>query len=1260
MRFHLPWSYLILCYFLFVTACDQGKSSSHREDTDDDQGLDSMVFDLGPLDQDEGSPSEDQGNIATPDAEVEFSDAEVDPPMMGHLTVSGAVLDTRGLPVEEAQIFFSHERNINILSDERGLYSIEVSRGSRLTLNVVAPGYVPIHKVINLDESMATDEQMTPLNLRIDHVLADVATPVPIDITEGGRAESLGATLTLAPLSLERSDGTPVEGEVNVELTPFDVTTAELNFMPGDFTGVTDTGEEVHIESYGFAKIRVLEGDEEVQLREGMTATLELPIAELQVERAPELIPLWNFDEDLGTWILKGVATKSQTEDGRWVYTAELISFGSFWNCDEIMEVVDLAFFIADIFLWLNPGTAGFKLALRMAVETYQIISLIRAIQNLDPDNATVGEIATIVFGVSGKLRLLKSNPIEGRLINAYYMDLNELERLWTSYGQEHRFDPTIGPLIPRGDRYLSQLVRSTNRYEDVSYGGILTEISMVVEEERDRLIEFYPSYRSEAFPNLTSLNEEGTVLSKLDELYSVIEEIDIEDPRTASNPARCLEMIDELYAFVFDTARILMIDLSAEAEPEEIEEREVIRSELNILYERLETLDQGLSLIDQSWAPALSERYEVKVSGRDYQGITSSYSDRFGFVRVSARFGSTVGISIEGGDFESEPLEVTTPLVPGDERFLGFIYPQLKRDLTALDLHVRLEDGSAAGSAKLTLAGESYPKVVGPLYADADGFACLLLPRSEVEGEDLDGDGILNEINSAILSVLYEGVSYSFDRFESPTEFAAPNDPERSSRVVTLASRCVSGIVVTASGEFVSDAVIRAGTRESGLGTPVLVTEEGYFELLVQRSENMDEDLDQDGQVGEYSSPLIVVERQGNSFIFDAPNETEFNEATGCAELGMIALEDRTLDSNLSVMGLIDFLGKRYRYELEIPGERILEVELSNAPSTSSPVDYRVSFFDEQGNRINEMETILDYNGSNGTTELVRSYYIPSSRVILIQVQDRFDDDIDLDQAFTLTATLYEVPDGSTEPANNSTENATPLTIGETAQGYLSHPQDDDYYAIELDGESLLRVNASSASERMRLNVLVSPESDVNFNCISSDGTYPPSSLSKICYIPSAGRYFIRLQESVVGSRYDYEVPYQVSFETLPVLDAEFEPNDTQETATPILLGEINEGYLTHPRDEDYYAIEVDRESVIRVTASSLSEQLRLNVWINAQEGVNLNCYSRNGTVPPSSITQECNLDSAGRYYVRIQEGNGRTQYDLDTPYQFTVEQLP
>lgn len=151
------------------------------------------------------------------------------------------------------------------------------------------------------------------------------------DAADGGTVQvENGGSVVFQPNSLVDEEGEPYSGQVIIASTYLDPTDIALpSYMPGSNAAIDLEGNEVAMISYGMIGIEILSSNgEALQIGPDYTAQITFPVADAQMGHAPEVMPLWYFDESTGVWYEEESATKMGN-----TYTAEVKHF-SFWNCD--------------------------------------------------------------------------------------------------------------------------------------------------------------------------------------------------------------------------------------------------------------------------------------------------------------------------------------------------------------------------------------------------------------------------------------------------------------------------------------------------------------------------------------------------------------------------------------------------------------------------------------------------------------------------------------------------------------------------------------------------------------------------------------------------------------------------------------------------------------------------------------------------------------------------------------------------------------
>lgn len=139
-----------------------------------------------------------------------------------------------------------------------------------------------------------------------------------------------GFRLQLPANGLVTATGAPYSGTYAVAVEHFATDAPDFSAaMPGgDLTAIVG-GSQQQLYSYGMASVLITDGaGSELQLGNGASATLHLPIAADQSSEAPATVPLWHLNEQTGIWEPEGEALRV---GGEYVGTVQHFST---WNAD--------------------------------------------------------------------------------------------------------------------------------------------------------------------------------------------------------------------------------------------------------------------------------------------------------------------------------------------------------------------------------------------------------------------------------------------------------------------------------------------------------------------------------------------------------------------------------------------------------------------------------------------------------------------------------------------------------------------------------------------------------------------------------------------------------------------------------------------------------------------------------------------------------------------------------------------------------------
>lgn len=232
-------------------------------------------------------------------------------------SVSGFIIDEQGVPVVFASVTAGSGQAV---TDEYGYFSVADVSLSKFAglVTVTKTGYFNGYKTFTPQEDQETFTRIKLL-AKPEAVTVNAVAGGTVTTTDGG-------TITLPANSIvTASTNTAYTGEVSVRARVINNTGEDDK--PGDARGTDDEGHAKALKSFSTIAVELTgNAGEPLQIMDGKSATLTLPIAaELQAD-APNTISLWSFNTTTGLWQQEGVAEKSGDS-----YTATVSHF-SFWD----------------------------------------------------------------------------------------------------------------------------------------------------------------------------------------------------------------------------------------------------------------------------------------------------------------------------------------------------------------------------------------------------------------------------------------------------------------------------------------------------------------------------------------------------------------------------------------------------------------------------------------------------------------------------------------------------------------------------------------------------------------------------------------------------------------------------------------------------------------------------------------------------------------------------------------------------------------
>ena len=250
-------------------------------------------------------------------------------------SIRGIVVDENDVPIISATV---SSGTSTTTTDRYGVFTF---KNISLSIN---NGYVKVEKTGFFTGSRSFSSVAGRVhNVRIK--LLTKTTAGSFAGSAGGTVNlSGGAKLVMPASAINDASGNAYTGNVNVAMRWLDPTSPELPYtMPGDLRGITTTGEQRGLESFGMIGVELTgTGGQPLKVAPGKTAELTFPIPASLAASAPATIDLWHFDEVNGRWKQEGQATKIGNN-----YIAQVSHF-SFWNCDAPFPVVNVCMKIVD------------------------------------------------------------------------------------------------------------------------------------------------------------------------------------------------------------------------------------------------------------------------------------------------------------------------------------------------------------------------------------------------------------------------------------------------------------------------------------------------------------------------------------------------------------------------------------------------------------------------------------------------------------------------------------------------------------------------------------------------------------------------------------------------------------------------------------------------------------------------------------------------------------------------------------------------
>ena len=242
-------------------------------------------------------------------------------------TVFGQIFNENGDPIEGVAISAENDKTT---TDKNGLFTFsEITMNAEGTLvKANLQGYVTGSRTVYPEEGSTSRIKITLIPKQLSGTFeSKLGGTIQVDG---------GASILFQPDGIVYAGGGAYEGSVNVFAKLLDPTRNEtISEMPGDLTGIqpTESYSETGLMSFGMLSVELYSDDDrKLQLAADAPAEITIPVPESMNGDAPQIIPLWYYNEDVAKWVEEGEAI---LENGK--YKGEVTHF-SFWNVDIKVE----------------------------------------------------------------------------------------------------------------------------------------------------------------------------------------------------------------------------------------------------------------------------------------------------------------------------------------------------------------------------------------------------------------------------------------------------------------------------------------------------------------------------------------------------------------------------------------------------------------------------------------------------------------------------------------------------------------------------------------------------------------------------------------------------------------------------------------------------------------------------------------------------------------------------------------------------------
>ncbi|MBV7269496.1 hypothetical protein [Winogradskyella luteola] len=282
---------------------------------------------LSSCQKDDGISERNQQQENIPDTFSEYFGNQISRDFLGN------VIDTDRNPIEGVTITIGNQTAI---TDSNGIFILNDANVNERFGYIKAEKTGYIHGSRSVVPSNGTN--------KVTIMLLDATVTGTVNSGTSETITANGGSSVSFDGNFMKEDGSAYSGSVDVIMHHLDPSDEDMSMqMPGMLYAQNEDGAERMLQTLGMLAVELRgSGGEDLNLAEGSTSEIKIPVDASLISIAPATIPLWYFDEVNGYWKEEGVAT---LQGNMYVGT---VSHFSFWNCDIPAQAITLCVTVTD------------------------------------------------------------------------------------------------------------------------------------------------------------------------------------------------------------------------------------------------------------------------------------------------------------------------------------------------------------------------------------------------------------------------------------------------------------------------------------------------------------------------------------------------------------------------------------------------------------------------------------------------------------------------------------------------------------------------------------------------------------------------------------------------------------------------------------------------------------------------------------------------------------------------------------------------